>query len=319
MAAQATSYGWQKSAWLMLLAAVCVVPGDLVSSWTVDTSTAAKHLGGPSSYTFATLAEAQAFVNANKNYGARLVPGGFDDTAGGNSGGGAQLPGLSGGNTAGLTPQQQLALTAAQTALPLLQQAVTGLLTAPPRAATPQLPGHNQAQLAAEQFYNTGMWYFRQSDFSNAVEMFQKALQRTPGNQKFINAMNLAQQQMDLAARAAKKNTPPMAATTTPLVATPATALNLINFSSDGSVVDLRNASKTSVDPAYFKADLPPQPGGPVPTKAAADTSLDKLYQQSVIDDNNRRIELRRLESQIDDLFLQSTLEDYRKLSETPK
>lgn len=314
MVARATIPGKRKKARLALFAIACTAPLHVLASWTVDTSVAAKHLGGPSSHTFATLAEAQAFVNANKNYGARLVPGGFDDTAGG----GAQLPGLSGGNTAGLTPQQQLALTAAQAALPLLQQAVTGLLTAPPRAAAPQLPGHNQAQLAAAQYYNTGMWYFRQSDFANAVEMFQKALQRTPGNQKFINAMNLAQQ-LDLAARAAKKNTPPMAATTTPSGVTPATALNLINFSSDGSVVDLRDATKTSVDPAYFKADSPPQPGGPVPVKAAAGTSLDKLYQQSVIDDNNRRIELRRVESQIDDLFLQSTLEDYRKLAEPPK
>lgn len=310
--------GRQFQAWLALLAILSAASQEALASWTVDTSAAAAHLGGPSTHTFPTLAEAQAFVAANKNYGARLVPGGSDDMAGGNPGGGSRISGLTGGNTPGLTPQQQLALTAAQAAIPLFQQAARSLLSGSARPAPPR-PGQSPSQIAAQQLYNSGMWYLRQNDYANALVEFQKALQRAPGNQQIMDEIARTRHQLDLAAQAAKGNGAPAVAPAAPPPPTPATALNLISFDHDSSVVDLRAATKTAVDPADFKADSPSVPSAPAPPPPATNAQLDKLYQQSFIDDNNRRIELRRVEDQIDDLFLKSATEDFRQLMDKQK
>ena len=309
MADQATNPGGCGRLWLALFAVTCTSPLDLVASWTVDTSAASAHLGGPPSYTFSTLAEAQAFANANKNYGARLVPGGSDDTSSGGSGGGLGFPGLSGGSTPGLTAQQQLALSTAQAALPLLQQAVHGLLTGPPKAPTVQMP-RDQSQIAAQQLYNSGLWYARQNYYANAIVEFRKALERAPGNQQILDAIANAQHQIDLAALKHSASAAPPAA---PIANTAAFALNLIGENSDSSVVDLRNTTKTTVDPAYFKADSPPMPDDPLTGRAAADAQFDELYRKSILEENPHGItDQRQLDAQFDELMRQEAIDSYK-------
>jgi tetratricopeptide (TPR) repeat protein len=309
MADQATNPGGCSGVRLALFAFICTAPLDLLASWTVDMSAASAHLGGPPSYTFSTLAEAQAFVNANKNYGARLVPGGSDDNAsGGSGGGGSAFQALSGGGSSALTAQQQLALSAAQAALPLLQQAVHGLLAGPPKAPTLQMP-RDQSQIAAQQLYNSGMWYARQNDYANALVEFQKALQRAPGNQQILDAIAHAQHQLDLAAQEHTASAAPPA----PSTDSAATALNLIDQNSDSSVADLGNTTKTSVDPAYFKADSPPMADDPVAGKTVLDAQFDELYRRSILEENPVGLTNQQVDAQFDQLTRQDALDDYKR------
>jgi tetratricopeptide (TPR) repeat protein len=301
MADPATIPGKQRSFWLILIVAVCLAPGDVAASWTVDMSAAAAHLGGPSTYTFATKAEADAFVAANSNYGARLVPGGSDSGAGG--GGASPVAGLPGGTTPGLTAQQQLALSAAQAALPLLQNVVRNIFSGSTRVQ-PVTANQDQRQVDAQLLYNSGIWYMRQKDYADAIVEFQKALARTPGNQAILNAMAEAQRQLDLAAHPAAPNAgaPPV------MVPPPAanTALNLIDLGSGSNVVDLRGTTKTSVDPAALKAGSPPDSGQPLPGPSEADAQFDKMYNQMELE---RMQERKQLDADFDKLYNQMELE----------
>jgi tetratricopeptide (TPR) repeat protein len=71
---------------LVLLALIFLVgwPTALCASWYIDSSIAAKYLGGPSRMgPFATRAQAEAVIAANPSYGLRLIPGGYDEGSGG--------------------------------------------------------------------------------------------------------------------------------------------------------------------------------------------------------------------------------------------
>ena len=55
-----------------------------------------------------------------------------------------------------------------------------------------------QAQAAAQQLNNSGMWYLRQKDYPSAVHEFQQALDRAPGDQSIAANLALAQQAMGM-------------------------------------------------------------------------------------------------------------------------
>ncbi len=283
MADQAPTLCTQRRAWLVLIAVTFAVPAVLVAAWTVDASAAAAHLGGPSSYTFATQAEAQAFLNANQGYGLRLVAGGSDPGSSGGAAGGATIPGLPGQSGPGLNPQQQLALAAAQAALPLVQQTLRNIFSGTSRApalATSQ----GQSGIAAQQLYNTGLWYLRHEDYANAQIEFEKALGREPGNQAILKSLEetkrkIAQAKQD-ALQAAQPATP--APPLKPIA--PPSALNFINLNNDSRVVDLRGRPQTSIDPAALKGtpgQIPAQSAVNAPSGGTPNISA-RAQQQSV-------------------------------------
>jgi hypothetical protein len=282
MADQAPTLCTPRCAWLGLLAVTFAMPAVLVASWTVDSSVVAAHVGGPKSYTFATQAEAQAFMNANQGYNLKLVAGGSDN---GSSAGGATIPGVAGLPGPGLNAQQQLALAAAQAALPLVQQTLRNIFSGPAQHTMPA-PSQNQSAIAAQQLYNTGLWYLRHNDYANAQIEFEKALGRDHGNRAILNSLEEAKRKMAQAQQAALQATPP--ATPVPpakLMAAPS-ALNFINLNNDPSVVDLRRLPPPAANQATTNGStgqIPAQSAGPAPSANPSNlSSLAQLQQQSL-------------------------------------
>ncbi len=283
MADQAPTLCTQRSTWLGLIAATFAIPAALFASWTVDASVAQAHLGGPSSYTFATKAEAQAFLNANQGYGLRLVAGGSDPA--GSSGGGPTIPGLPGGAGPGLTGQQQLALAAAQAALPLVQQTLRSLFSGTARAPMPA-PSQDQSAIAAQQLYNTGLWYLRHDDYANAQIEFEKALGRDHGNPAIQRSLEEAKRKQAQAQQAALQPAQPVIPAPPPKPIAAPSALNVINLNNDPHVVDLRDPSQPAVNPAPAHGttgQIPAQSAGPAPASPTTNlSSLAQLQQQSL-------------------------------------
>jgi hypothetical protein len=251
------------------------IPAALFASWTVDASVAQAHMGGPSSYTFATKAEAQAFLNANAGYGLKLMPGGSDPA--GASGGGSTIPGLPGTAAPGLTAQQQLALGAAQAALPLVQQALHSLLSGTTRAPMPA-PSQDQSAIAAQQLYNSGLWYLRHDDYANAQIEFEKALGRAHGNPEIQRSLDEAKRRQAQAQQAALQAAAPVAP---PKPIAAPSALNVINLN-NGPLAP----SPTAGNPATASTAAGQNPAprtGPAPSGPATNnSSLAQLQQQSV-------------------------------------
>ncbi|MEI6105876.1 MAG: hypothetical protein WCR49_02580 [Opitutae bacterium] len=254
------------------------IPAALFASWTVDASVAQSHLGGPSSYTFATKAEAQAFLNANPNVDLRIVAGGSDSA--GASGGGSTIPGLPGASGPGLTGQQQLALAAAQAALPLVQQALHSLLSGTTRAPMPA-PSQDQSAIAAQQLYNSGLWYLRHDDYANAQIEFEKALGRDHGNAAIQRSLDEAKRKQAQAKQAALLAAQPAAPAAPPKPIAAPSPLNVINLNNGPLAPSTTAGNPTTANSATGQNPAPrtgPATSGP----ATNNSSLAQLQQQSV-------------------------------------
>ena len=164
----------------------------------------------------------------------------------------------------GLTPQQQLGMQIGMLGANMVGQGLHQLLFgAPP---SPPDPAEQQRQLAARQFNNSGIYLFRQKNYSGAINEFQKALAITPNDRNILHNLALAKQQLKDVAAAGQTSgalgqlldSAPASAGTlnsdqmaqSRAAGANGSALNLVNLDSDPRVVDLRGTTRTSFDPA---------------------------------------------------------------------
>jgi tetratricopeptide (TPR) repeat protein len=176
------------------------------------------------------------------------------------------------------TAQQQMQLQGAQMMGNAVGQAIGQALFGSPQSEAQQraqqlaIQAQQQRMLAAQQLNNSGVYLLRQKNYTGAINEFQKALVLTPGDQNILNNIALAKQKIKDTAVAAQNSdalgqllgdatagssTFNFDQLTHSSVANPnASALSLVNLDSDPNVVDLRDATKTSVDPASLKSQL---------------------------------------------------------------
>ena len=168
------------------------------------------------------------------------------------------------------TPQQQLAMQGAMTGGYMVGQGLHQLLFGPPAAPpAPEDPAQRQRRLAADQLNNSGLYLLKQKDYPGAIHEFQQALSNTPNDPVILRNLAFAEQKLKDGAVAAHTsgalgqilgttpssgwafnlNSPAQTSAANP----GASALNLVNLDSDAQVVDLRDASKTSIDAEALK------------------------------------------------------------------
>jgi tetratricopeptide (TPR) repeat protein len=207
-----------------------------------------------------------------------------------NSGGAA--PSTPSAPAATFSPQQQMILNAGQAAMPALQQwshdFFWGKPVDPAQQAAQQ--AQQQRQLAANQLNNSGIYLLKQKNYAGAINEFQKALGQTPNDPNILHNLALAKQKIKDTGVAAQNSgalsqllgdTPASSGAfdfdglTHSQISNPnSSALNLVNLNSDGNMVDLRGATKTSVDPASLKSQLNSLFGNSEPTSAPPDPRL---------------------------------------------
>jgi tetratricopeptide (TPR) repeat protein len=168
------------------------------------------------------------------------------------------------------TAQQQLAMQTAATGGYMVGQGLHKLLFGPPAAPpVPEDPAQQQRKLAAEQLNNSGLYLLKQNDYAGAIHEFQQALSNTPNDPTILRNLAFAEQKLRDGAVAAHTsgalgqilgstpssgwafnlNSPAQSSVANPV----ASALSLVNLDSDAQVVDLRDASKTSIDAEALK------------------------------------------------------------------
>jgi hypothetical protein len=161
-----------------------------------------------------------------------------------------------------------------------LHQLLFGPTVAPPVLLD---PAQQQRKLAAEQLNNSGVYLLKQKNYAGAIHEFEQALSNTPDDPTILHNLALAKQKLKDGAVAAHTSgalgqilgsTPSsgwafdLNSPAQTLVANPmASPLSLVTLDPDTHVVDLRGASKTSVDAQTLKI----QPG------AAASSPLVNL------------------------------------------
>jgi hypothetical protein len=179
----------------------------------------------------------------------------------------------------GTTAVQQMEMQGAQqlgTAVGAMigQEIGQALFGSPQKRA--ELAAERQAQqqraLAAQQLNNSGIYLFKQKNYAGAVNEFQQALALTPGDLTIASNLATAKQRIKDTAVAERNravlgelldsppNTPSDAAfdqlTHTSIPSPNSSALSLVNLDSDAGVVNLSEATKTSVDPATLKGQM---------------------------------------------------------------
>jgi tetratricopeptide (TPR) repeat protein len=169
-----------------------------------------------------------------------------------------------------LTPQQQLGMQVGMLGANMIGQGLHQLLFgAPP---SPPDPAEQQRQLAARQLNNSGIYQFRQKNYSGAITEFQKALAITPNDANIQHNLALAKQKLKDVAVAGRTsgalgqlldsapasvgtlNSDQMA--NSQAAGANGSALNFVNLNSDTSAVDLRGTTKTHVDPENTRETL---------------------------------------------------------------
>ena len=173
---------------------------------------------------------------------------------------------------AGLTPQQQLAMQGAALGGYMIGKGLHDILFGSPTVTPPVDPAQEQAQLAAQQLNNSGVYLLKQKNYAGAINEFQKALAIIPNDSNTVRNLALAKQKLKDAAVAGQTsgalgqllgNAPAntglfgFAQPTGSTAANPnASALSMVNLDSDANVVDLHGTTKTSVDPESLKGQL---------------------------------------------------------------
>ena len=174
-----------------------------------------------------------------------------------------------------LNPQQQLAMQGAALGGYMIGQGLHQLLFGPPPSKpglAPPDPAQQQRDLAAQQLNNSGLYLLRQKNYAGAINEFQQALANTPNDANIQRNLALAKQKLKDSAVASQTSgalgqflgNPPTSNGNSnfdqlahSFVANPnASALSLINLDSDARVVDLRDSTKTSIDPQVLKGQL---------------------------------------------------------------
>lgn len=129
------------------------------------------------------------FDNLHKNWGT------LQQQRGAVLGTSANVPAAPGGSA----PQQQSAVQIGTMAGNLL-----GNMFAQPKGGIATGSAQRQSQIAAQQLNNSGVYLLKQKNYAGAVNEFQKALAKTPGDQTIQNNLKLAQQKLNDAGTAAQ-------------------------------------------------------------------------------------------------------------------
>jgi tetratricopeptide (TPR) repeat protein len=210
---------------------------------------------------------------------------------------------------AGLTPEQQLGTQIGMMGANMIGQGLRQLLSGPPAARVD--PAQQQRLLAAQQLNNSGVYLFKQKNYSGAINLFQQALANSPGDKVIAANLALAQQRLEQSrknsaaatqtsnALAQFLNSPPAALPSSPVNAA-SPALNSVDLNSDTKVVDLRGTTRTSVDPAMLKgaADQPGQ------TQQQLQQDLDEQFDKAMNQSDVQTItEQKELDAEFDKLY----------------
>lgn len=146
-------------------------------------------------------------------------------------------------------------------------------------AAAAQAEAERQRQLreqAAQQLKNSGIYLFKQRNYTLALHEFEQALDQTPGDPEIIKDIAATKQKIKDTAVAVKNSgalkqllgdTPADSGkfdfdqlTHSSLPSPNSSPLNLVNLDSDPNVVDLRGTTKSYVDPAMVRGDSAGKP-----------------------------------------------------------
>ncbi len=257
---------------LMILFGVTwlLVP-SLHADWCIEASpAAAAHIGGSEKCGFATQADAQNWINQNlpNISGVWVKNNGSPATSSGNGGNGGGIGGAPFKSNGGLNSQQQMGVQIGTMAGNLL-----GNLFAQPQGGIATDSSQRQLQIQAQQLNNAGVQNMKWGKYDAAIEQFQKALLKTPGDQTIIDNLNRAMnhQKVGQTKNALADVLPPApenqdsggysggsgANQSSP-------ALNQVNL--DANTVDLRNAPQEYIDPAQLKNGNPSDNGQPIAT-----------------------------------------------------
>src|ERR1700739_3704413 len=150
-------------------------------------------------------------------------------------------------------------------------------------------PAEQERQLAAHQLNDSGIYLLKQKNYPGAANDFQKALAITPNDASISNNLSVARQ-MQKNAVLAGKNSDALAqllGTIQQTAGTPNGALNPVNLDSDPGVLDLRNPTGMTVDPATLKQQLDNIFSNSPPTSAQSNPQgappqaqdIDKLFE----------------------------------------
>ncbi len=188
---------------------------------------------------------------------------------------------------AGLTPEQQLGTQLGMMGANMIGQGLRQLLSGPAPARVD--PAQQQRLLAAQQLNNSGVYLFKQKNYSGAINLFQQALANSPNDKVIAANLTLAKQRLDQSIRNAAAATQtshtlaqllssPAAAATPSPTNLPAPAINSVDLDSDSRVVDLRGTTKTSVDPALLKNGM----GKPGETQEQQQQELNEQFDKAI-------------------------------------
>jgi hypothetical protein len=162
---------------------------------------------------------------------------------------------------AGLTPEQQLGTQIGMMGANMIGQGLRQLLSGPTPAKVD--PAQQQRNLAAQQLNNSGVYLFKQGNYSGAINLFQQALGNTPNDQVIAANLALAKQRLERSrknAAAASQtsdaiaqllNSAPQSLPSSP-VNSAVPGLIAVDISPDTKVVDLRGTTRSSVNPAQL-------------------------------------------------------------------
>lgn len=193
----------------------------------------------------------------------------------------------------GLTAsQQQLATALGQAGANIVLQGLHNLLVGQPAQPTAPLdPAAQQKLLAAEQLNNSGIYLYQQGNYLGALNEFQQALALDPNDKNILSNVQAAKQKLQDAAQA-EENSDALSSLlgSAPGDSSPLTnPLNHVNLNpnansidavlhgSDGDVVNLSSATKTSIDPATIQGQIDTLLGRPAPSA----NDIDKILPPS--------------------------------------
>jgi len=216
--------------------------------------------------------------------------------------------------------QQQLASQVALTGGKMIGEGLHDLLF-----GKPETPEHQQLRIAAQQLNNSGVWYLRHNDYPNAITEFRKALEKTPNDPTIIANLTYARRRLEESSRNnafAGQNSDALGNVLQSIPETsrppswdrPQNLSSNIDVNFTSNTVNLQNAAKTSVDPAFLKKD-DPSSGHPLQSKEDLNKAFDKAIQPAAPAQTDRQ----QLDSEFDKLAAPATQAQPQPKSPAPQ
>ena len=162
-----------------------------------------------------------------------------------------------------------------------------------PKAPTSNIPpqpdpAEVQRQLATQQLNNSGLYLLKQKNYAGAINEFQKALAISPGDANILHNLEAAKHQLRDAAFADQTSGTlgELLGPAPVQLGSSGTTLSMVNLGSEASVVDLRSATGTTVDPTTLKGQIDnifsngEQASAPSDSRAQAQ-DIDKVFESA--------------------------------------